>query len=168
MSRVRALGFTLFPAYFGTGARITSVARDWREIHVKVPLTLRTRNYVGTIYGGSMYGAVDPIYMIMLIKNLGEEYIVWDKAASIRFKKPGRCTLYARFTLTAEELDAIRTALEQVRSIDRMYSVDLIDASGAICATVEKTIYIRRTDAPPPTQTAPVAGQLKGTASARP
>src|SRR5271155_5915288 len=85
----------LVPAYFGTGGRLTYIADDWREVRVEIPLTVRTRNYVGTIFGGSMYGAVDPIYMLMLIRRLGPDYLVWDKAATIEFKKPGRETLHA-------------------------------------------------------------------------
>src|SRR5215471_15876677 len=94
--------FNLLPAYRGTGGRVTYIAADFREVRVKLPLSWRTRNYVGTIYGGSLYGAVDPIYMIMLIKVLGPRYTVWDKAAIIRFKRPGRETLFARFLLTEE------------------------------------------------------------------
>lgn len=143
-SRVWRWGFNLFPCYFGTGARITYIAADWREIRLRLPLSIRTRNYVGTIFGGSMYGAVDPIYMIMLIRNLGDAYVVWDKAASIRFRTPGRGTLYARFTLDAAELDAIRAGLATARSLDRLYTVDLVDAQGTVHATIEKTLYIRR------------------------
>ncbi|HLY31508.1 MAG TPA: DUF4442 domain-containing protein [Ktedonobacterales bacterium] len=139
--------FNVFPAYWGTGAHVTYIASDYREVRVKLPLNWRTFNYVGTIFGGSMYGAVDPIYMIMLIQNLGPEYVVWDKAASISFKKPGRSTLYARFTLAQQELDAIRAALAEERSLDRVYQIDLTDKNGAICATVEKTLYIRRKQA---------------------
>ena len=110
-TRLTRAAFNFFPAYRGTGARITYIAADWREIRIRLPLTLRTRNYVGTIFGGSMYGAVDPIYMVMLIQTLGPGYVVWDKAASIRFRRPGRATLHARFTLDDAELDAIRAAL---------------------------------------------------------
>lgn len=143
-TRIRRWGFNFFPAYVGAGARITYIAADWREIKLKLPLTWRTRNYVGTIYGGSMYGAVDPIYMIMLIKLLGPEYVVWDKSASIRFKKPGKTTLYARCAVDAAETEAIQQALQTQPSLDRVYSIDLVDKEGVVCATVEKTIYIRR------------------------
>jgi len=94
-----------------------------------------------------MYGAVDPVYMLMLIKNLGPGYEIWDKAATIRFKKPGRSTLYARFTLYEEEIHRIREELTHVGSIDRVYAVDLTDDEGTACATVEKTIHIRRKEA---------------------
>ena len=143
-TRLRRWGFNFFPAYRGTGARITYIAADWREVRIRLPLSWRTRNYVGSIYGGSMYAAVDPIYMIMLIRILGPEYIVWDKAATIRFRKPGKTTLTARFVVDEAETDAIITALVDQPAIDRVYQIDLVDRDGVVHASVEKTIYIRR------------------------
>ena len=143
-TRLQRWGFNWFPAYRGTGARITYIARDWREIRIRLPLSWRTRNYVGSLFGGSMYGGVDPIYMVMLIQNLGRGYVVWDKAASIRFRRPGRTTLHARFVLDPAELDAIRAALADAPATDRTYTVELVDAEGVVHATVEKTINIRR------------------------
>lgn len=143
-SRFQRWYFNFFPAYRRTGARITYVAADFREVRVRLPLNRRTRNYVGTIFGGSLYGAVDPIYMVMLIKNLGPEYQVWDKAATIRFRKPGRGTLYARFVLDERELDDIRTALASEPATERVYDVDLTDDIGVVHASVRKTIHIRR------------------------
>ncbi|TYT62404.1 DUF4442 domain-containing protein [Natrialba swarupiae] len=143
-SRLYRIGFNLFPAYRRTGGRVTYVAPDWQEIRIKLPLNWRTRNYVGTTFGGSIYGAVDPFYMMMLLKTLGDEYVVWDKEAEIRFKKPGRDTLYARFTITDEEIAAIRSELETegTESVDRHYTVDLVDADGTVHATVRKTVYV--------------------------
>jgi hypothetical protein len=141
---MRRAAFNLFPAYRGTGGRITYLADDWKEIRVRLPLNLRTRNYVGTIFGGSMYGAVDPIYMVMLINLLGPGYQVWDKSASIRFRRPGRATLHARFTLDDAELAAIRAALETERSVERTYPVALTDADGVVHAEIEKVIHIRK------------------------
>jgi acyl-coenzyme A thioesterase PaaI-like protein len=143
-SRLLRWKFNLFPAYRGTGGRIVSIASDFREARVELPLNWRTRNYVGTIFGGSLYGAVDPIYMIMLIKILGPGYTVWDKVATIRFKKPGRTTLSARFLVAEEEIAAIRALCETQPSIDRIYNIDIVDANGVVHATVEKTIYIRK------------------------
>jgi acyl-coenzyme A thioesterase PaaI-like protein len=137
-------GFNFWPCYRGTGARVTFISADWREIRVKLPLNWRTRNYVGTTFGGSMYGAVDPIYMIQLIKILGKDYIVWDKAAAIQFKKPGRSTLFARFVFTEEEIREIIRLVEGAPSIDRIYSVELKDAEGNVYARMEKTLFIRK------------------------
>jgi acyl-coenzyme A thioesterase PaaI-like protein len=142
-TRLRRWGFNFFPAYRGTGARITYIADDWREVRIVLPLSWRTRNYVGTIFGGSMYAAVDPIYMIMLIKTLGSGYTVWDKAAAIRFKVPGRTTLYARFEVGVRETDEIRSILERQKDVERNYTVELSDSEGKVHAVIDKTVYIR-------------------------
>jgi len=136
--------FKFFPAWRGTGATVTYIAGDFREVRVTLPLSWRTRNYVGTIFGGSLYAAVDPMYMIMLIRILWRDYVVWDKAASIRFRKPGRSTLYATCILDDAELEAIRAATAGGQPVDRVYTIDLKDADGVVHATVEKVIYIRR------------------------
>ena len=143
-SRVLRWKFNLFPAYRGSGARVTYIADDFREVRVRLPLSFRSRNLVGTIFGGSMYASVDPMYMIMLMRLLGRDYIVWDKAATIRFRKPGRTTLFANFRLDDAELDAIRAAAAGGAPLDRTYNVDLVDAEGVVHASVEKVIYIRR------------------------
>src|SRR5690242_9942960 len=143
-NKLRCWSFYLFGCYLGTGGRLKFIAQDWSEVLVELPLSWRTRNYVGTIFGGSIYGAVDPIYMLMLIHRLGPEFLVWDKAASIQFKKPGKETLRAQFVVNDGELAAIRAALETQRSVDRIYTIELKDGAGNVCATVEKVIYIRR------------------------
>jgi acyl-coenzyme A thioesterase PaaI-like protein len=135
--------FNWFPAYRGTGGRITYIAADWREVRVRIPLSWRTRNYVGTTFGGSLYGAVDPIYMIMLIKVLGREFIVWDKAASIRFRRPGRETLFARFVLDAATLDAIRRKVATSGKTEWQFIVEIRNGAGEVHATVEKLLSIR-------------------------
>jgi len=142
--RLRPLLFNLFPAFRGTGGRVRFVSEDFREIRIELPLNWRTRNYVGTIFGGSLYACVDPFYMIMLIQTLGPEYVVWDKAGSIRFRKPGRSRLFARFLLPESETEEVRRLLETERSVDRVYRIELKDAEGTVHAEVEKTIYIRR------------------------
>lgn len=142
-TRLARWGFNRFPAYRGTGARITYVASDWREVRVKVPLSWRTRNYVGTIFGGSMYGAVDPVYMIMLIRILGSGYVVWDKAASIRFRRPGRSTLFATFRIEESTTDAIRRAVAADGKVEWRCTVDLVDADGEVHASCEKLLSIR-------------------------
>ena len=144
LSRRLRWKFNLFPAYRGSGARVTYIAGDFREVRIKLPLSWRTRNYVGTIFGGSLYASVDPVYMIMLIHLLGPEYVVWDKAATIRFRKPGRTTLFATFHIEDAELEIIRNRTANGEPLDRTYNVDLVDAEGVVHASVEKVIYIKR------------------------
>ncbi|HEX8738493.1 MAG TPA: DUF4442 domain-containing protein [Pyrinomonadaceae bacterium] len=143
-SKFDRIKFNFFPAYRGTGARVIYISDDYHKIRVKIPLSWRTRNYVGTIYGGSMYAGIDPIYMLMLIKILGREYVVWDKAAKIRFKRPGKETLFADFLLTEDEIDEIKRLLETAKSVDRVYNVELVDKNGKVHASIEKTLYIAK------------------------
>ena len=143
-SRLMRWGFNLFPAYWSTGASITYISHDLREVRIRLPLSWRTRNYVGTIFGGSMYGAVDPVYMTMLIKLLGPGYVVWDKAAAIRFRRPGRSTLRARFVLDASVLESIREDLRHAPSVERVFTVDLTSADGTVHASVEKVVHVSR------------------------
>lgn len=141
-TRIDRWKFNIFPAYRGTGARVELISADWKHIRIRIPLSLRTRNYVGTIYGGSMYGGVDPIYMLMLIRLLGRDYVVWDKAATIRFRRPGRETLWADFMIDDMEIEEIKRLLESSKSIDRVYKVELKNREGNVHCEIEKTLYI--------------------------
>lgn len=145
-TRLWRWGFNFFPAYRGTGGRVTFIASDWTEIHVTVPLNWRTRNYVGTIFGGSMYGALDPMYMLMLIKILGPKYVVWDKTAAIRFRRPGRERLFAKFVVTPADVDEIVKGVAAAGKYEKNYVVDLVNGAGEVHAICQKGIHISTRD----------------------
>jgi hypothetical protein len=127
---------------------VTFIAPDWSEIRVRLPLSWRTRNYVGTIFGGSLYASVDPYYMLMLIERLGPGYVVWDKVASIRFRRPGTSTLTATFRIDDDEVSAVKAAVAEAGGeVDRAYVVELVDEHGKVHAVVEKVIYVATKDA---------------------
>ncbi len=138
--------FNLWPALRGTGGRVTHVSDDWTEIDVRLPLNWRTRNYVGTIFGGSIYAATDPYAMLMLLRQLGDDYVVWDKGARISFKRPGTTTLYARFRIGPELVEDLRAQVDEHNKLDWTYPLDLKDADGRVHATIEKQLYIARKD----------------------
>jgi acyl-coenzyme A thioesterase PaaI-like protein len=146
-TRLERWGFNFFPTYRSTGAWITYIADDHHEIRITLPFGWRTKNYVGTMFGGSMYAACDGVYMVMLIKALGRDYIVWDKSATVRFRKPARTTLYGSFVLSSQELDDIRNRLGPGESTERIHRVELTDRAGAVHAEIEWSIHIRRRDA---------------------
>ncbi len=135
-------GFNLFPAYRRSGGRICFLSEDWKDVHVKLKLSWKTRNYVGTTFGGSIYGALDPIYMIQLIYILGKDYVVWDKAATINFIKPVSKTVYARFLLTDEIINEIILKVKTDQKYVINLPVDFQDEHGTIYAKVEKILYI--------------------------
>ncbi len=140
--------FNLWPPLLGAGIRVTRVQPDWKEVDVEMKLRRWNRNYVGTHYGGSLYSMTDPFYMVMFIEILGRDYIVWDKSAMIRFRKPGRGTVHARFRVTEEQVAEIREALNIEEKIDREFSVEVKSGDGQIVAEVKKLLQFRKKKSP--------------------
>jgi acyl-coenzyme A thioesterase PaaI-like protein len=151
MKRHLRLWLNAWPPFLGAGIRVTRIDRDWRAIDVEMKLRFFNRNYVGTHYGGSLYSMTDPFYMLMLIENLGREYIVWDKSASIRFRRPGRGNVKAEFRLSEQQLDHIRQQLETADKVEPAFTVEVRDDLGEIVAHVEKVVQVRK-KSPNPTE----------------
>lgn len=133
--------FNVSPMYWSTGGRVMSWSDDHRNVKIKLPLNYRTTNYVGTLYGGSLYSCVDGIYMVQLINILGKEYVVWDKSATIRFRRPGNQTLYAEFDISDAFLNQLKLDVAAAGELDRTMQVNLVDKDGKVYAEVEKVLY---------------------------
>lgn len=143
-----------WPPLLFAGIRITRLDDDFRAVDVELREHWWNRNYVGTHFGGSMYAMTDPFYMLMMIENLNagagraksgaRKYVVWDKAASIRYRKPGRGTVRAEFRLTAAEVEEIRAALELAPTLERTFSVRVVNVDGETVAEVEKVLHFRK------------------------
>jgi acyl-coenzyme A thioesterase PaaI-like protein len=138
----------IFPCYRACGAKVLYIAADWRTVKIELSHNWLTKNYVGTIFGGSLFAATDPIYMVMLIKLLGDDFIVWDKAASIKYLKPGKGKLFATFKISDEELSEIKETMAGAKKMEKTFTVNLVDKENVTHAAVERLIYIRRKPAP--------------------
>jgi hypothetical protein len=152
------LRLNLYAPFLGAGIRVKRLAPGWKEVDVEMKLRWWNANYVGTHYGGSLYSMTDPFFMVMLIENLGQDYIVWDKSATIRFKRPGRGTVSASFRLSDQQIDEIKQALNAEKKIERVFTVEVKDESGTVIAEVEKLLHIRRKDQPTTPTLPPRAG----------
>jgi len=133
-----------FAPYLGAGIRVTNIAEDFSSARVEMGQHWYNTNYVGTHFGGSLYSMVDPMYMLLLMRRLGNDYIVWDKSASIDFIRPGKGRVMARFELTDERVDQIRAATEGGDKILPEWDVDIVDEAGELVARVHKVLYVRR------------------------
>jgi hypothetical protein len=136
----------LWPPFLGAGIRVKQIAPDMKSIDVEMKLRWWNANYVGTHFGGSLFAMTDAFYMLMLMANLGRDYIVWDKAASIRYRKPGKGTVRAEFRLSDAQLDEIRDKLKTLPKYEPAFQVEVRDESGEVVAAVEKLIHVRRKD----------------------
>jgi hypothetical protein len=141
-SILKRISLNFFPAYRATGAKIIFISDDWKEVHIKLGLNWITKNYVGTVFGGSIYGALDPIYMVQLINILGKEYIVWDKSANVKFIKPIKNDVFAKFLITDDLLEDIKEKIKNDKKYTINLKVNFQDNDGIIYSEVEKIIYI--------------------------
>lgn len=133
-----------YPPFLGAGIRIEHADPDYRRLVIAMDLAFYNQNFVGTHFGGSLFAMTDPFYMLMLIHNLGDDYIVWDKGATIRFRKPGRGRVRVEFVLTDEQLDDIRQRAEREAKLEPVFTVQILDEAGDVVAEVDKTLYIRK------------------------
>ena len=115
-----------------------------QTIRVEMPLTWLNRNIFGTHFGGSLYAMCDPWFALILLRALGEGYIVWDKAASIQFLKPGRGTVKATFHIDPEQVEKIRREAEHKSKVEPLFTVKVLDSGRQVVARVEKLLYVRK------------------------
>jgi hypothetical protein len=134
----------LWPPFLGAGIRIQHIAPDMKAIDVEMKLCFWNANYVGTHFGGSLFAMTDAFYMLMLMANLGREYIVWDKAASIRYRKPGKGTVRAEFRLSDSQIEDIRGKLQTLPKYEPVFTVEVKDEAGVVIAEVEKVLHVRK------------------------
>lgn len=136
--------FNLYPPYLFTGIRIAKLAPDYRYMRVEMPLRFYNRNYVGTHFGGSLSAMTDPFYMLMVMNNLGRDYIVWDKSGTIEYRKPGRGRVVAEFRIDQGLFERIQAETADGKKFEPTLAVDVIDEEGDIVAHVTRTLYIRK------------------------
>ena len=134
----------LWPPFLFSGISLTRVSEDYREAEVQLKKHWYNQNYVGVHFGGSLFAMTDPFWMIMTLKSLGNDYIVWDQAGEIRFVAPGREDVFAEFRIDEAVLDELRAATANGEKCLRWFDTDIRTASGELVATVRKQLYVRR------------------------
>ena len=133
-----------YAPYLGAGVKMVEFDLERGRCSVAMPLTALNKNVVGTQFGGSLYSMVDPFYMLLLMQMLGDDYVVWDKAAHINFVAPGKSTVTASMHLSKQELATVKQLAKNGDAVFRDYEIDIVDSQSKIVATVTKTVYIRR------------------------
>lgn len=135
--------WNLWPPFWGAGIVVTHLSDDWRYARVELRERLLNRNYVRTHFGGSMYAMTDPFYMLLMMRQLGSAYYVWDKSASISYESPGRGVLIAEFRVEDEVVERVRREAASGAAVYPEFHTDILDASGKVIARVHKTLYVR-------------------------
>lgn len=144
VSTIYKYGFNWSPMYRRSTAKLIEVSDDLHHVKIRMKLNWKNRNYAGTIFGGSMLSATDPIYMIQLIQILGNDYVVWDKAVEAKYKRPAKSTIYGEFNFSKTEIEDLKTRVAQENEIDLLKTMYLVDEEQNIIATFKKTLYIAK------------------------
>lgn len=133
-----------WPPYLGAGIKVLGFNKDFTEIKVRMRQRWHNTNYVGTHFGGNLYSMADPFFMFILMKHLAKDHIVWDKAANIDFVSPGKGDVFATFSISLEQIQAIREQAALERKVEPIFSVEIVDKHNTVIARVKKTLYVRQ------------------------
>jgi len=134
----------LWPPLAGAGIRVRSIAPDFREFVIEMPLRRYNRNTSGTHFGGSLYAMTDPFFVLMLTRNLGPDYVVWDRSACIDYIAAGRSRVRAVLRLRDDDLRSIRRMTEGGDKHLHLFHADVVDVENLLVARIEKLVYVRR------------------------
>lgn len=132
-----------WPPFIGAGIKVETVSTDFRHVRVRLQAGRLRRNYVGTHFGGSLFAMTDPYWMIMVLENLGRDYLVWDKAGEIEFVRAVREPVWCEFRLDDGVLAEFKTAAAGGEKYLRWMPVDVCTADGEVVARVRKQLYVR-------------------------
>jgi hypothetical protein len=144
IKKLKTRFINIYPPLVGAGIKITYSSPDRLTFKVRMKLRWWNKNLVGVHYGGSLYSMCDPFYMMILLEKIGNEFIVWDKAATIRFKKPGKKTVFGTFHIPEEKIIQIREEVQKEGKKDFNFTVHVIDEDGDVVAEVDKLVYVKK------------------------
>lgn len=134
--------FNISPMYRRSCGKLYFVSDDLYVVKIKIPLNYKNRNYVGSMFGGSLFSATDPIYMIQLMNILGSDYVVWDKSTEIRFRRPAYKDAFVTFEFTKEEIETIINRVNVENAIDIVKQLYITDGKTTVFTELDKTLYI--------------------------
>lgn len=133
-----------YPPFLGLGVKVRAVKDDFTRFEVQLRSRWYNRNLFGTHFGGGLYAMADPFFVFIITMNLGRNYIVWDKSATIDFLKPARGTILGIFEIDRNRLEEIRVEVDKLGKKTFHFETDLVDEAQQVVARVSKEVYVRR------------------------
>lgn len=134
----------LYPPFLGAGIKLKDVSKDKRTFVVQMKMRFYNKNIYGTHFGGSLYSMCDPWYVFIAYGFFRDEYVLWDKSASIDFLKPGKGTMEAVFHISDKKLEEMKHKVDRDGKSTFVFSTYVKDENGKQVASVTKEIYIRK------------------------
>ncbi|BDZ38959.1 PaaI family thioesterase [Microbacterium suwonense] len=138
-----AIGMSLWAPNLFSGIRVRRFSDDWTHATVELHVNLITRNYVKTAFGGSMSAMTDPYFFMLVMHQLGRDYVVWDTRGEIEFVKPGRGVLTAEFSVPKTRAQELRERARGGVKVLEWFETVITDADGDVVARVRREVYVR-------------------------
>lgn len=138
-----AIGMSLWIPNLFSGIRVRRFSDDWTEAVVELHVNVVTRNYVKTAFGGSLSAMTDPYYFMLIMHQLGRDYVVWDTRGEIEFVKPGRGVLTARFEVPLAKGAELRERAHGGAKVLEWFETEITDEAGDVVARVRREVYVR-------------------------
>ena len=85
----------------------------------------------------------DPYYFMLVMHQLGRDYIVWDTRGEIEFLKPGRGVLTAHFEVPASKVQELRERARGGARVLEWFETEITDREGTVVARVRREVYVR-------------------------
>ncbi len=131
-----------WPAWWMMHIKVTSLANNWRQVRITLPLTWVARNMGGSMFGGFQASLADPIAPLACAKVFSE-YQVWTRRLTVDFQRPGNSDLELRFDFPVEVEQKIAEELKQFGRSTPTFEYGLYRKDGLLCTKVECVVAIR-------------------------
>ncbi len=144
----------LYPPLFFQRIWVKKFHKGFTGVDVVIHYSFFNRNSNGSIFGGTIFAATDPLYAFLfgqLFARKGYKTIVWLKSARIQYIKPAKSNLYIHIKLSEAEIEELAQELNEVGKIVKNFSIELRDKRGEICAIANNEVYLRDLNRKKPT-----------------
>ncbi len=133
----------LYPPFLFMGLRIESVSKDYRKLVASVPTRWYGLNLHGSMFGGNMCSAADPLPALMCAR-IFTGVDVWTKACAVEFNKPARGRIAMKIEITDADIAEIQKQLDEKGKAKHCFEFDFWDRGGISIAKIKNTVYLKK------------------------
>ena len=140
-------GMRLYPPLFFQRIWVKKIHPDFMGADITIYKSLLNINANKSIFGGTIFSAIDPFYPVLLDQyfqhNGIKRTVAWLKTAQIDYIKPARHQLRIQVRLDQSILTEALTHIQYEGKITRTFNTRIFDSQDTLCAVAHNEIYIR-------------------------
>ncbi|MFD1768959.1 DUF4442 domain-containing protein [Sphingobacterium suaedae] len=137
----------VYPPFFFQRIWIRKVHANFQQVDITIHKSVFNINANRTIFGGTIFSAVDPIHTLLLdqiLRRSGvQKTVTWLKSASIDYRKPAAHHLYFSIILAPQEITEVLQQIQRYGKVVKTFEINILDKNGLLCARSNNEIYIR-------------------------